>query len=99
VKYGAGGLLDLEFLVQFLVLAHPKPSFSRYTNTLSFLQSLYAEGILQPEHFTKLKEAYKIYHHALHQNLLQPNLHSQNYNSQLLEVLTVSKDLGLMQNS
>lgn len=91
VKYGAGGLLDLEFLVQFLVLAHPKQNFLRYTNTLSLLQKLFAEQVLNQEQFTKLKQAYKHYHHLLHQHLLQPS--QQDYQLQQADVIAVSQDL------
>ncbi len=72
IKYNAGGLLDLEFLVQFLVLAHPKPAFIRCTNTLLQLQYLQANNVVSRAQFLKLKRAYKHYHQALHQHLLQP---------------------------
>lgn len=73
-KYAEGGLLDLEFFVQFMLLAQPRQSFTRYTNTLSFLQRLLHEQLISKEDFIKLKAAYKHYHQALHQNLLQPGL-------------------------
>lgn len=72
VKHSAGGLLDLEFLVQFLILAYPKSSFSRYTHTLTLLEKLLEENILNRTQYRKLKKAYKHYHSSLHQNLLQP---------------------------
>jgi glutamate-ammonia-ligase adenylyltransferase len=72
IKYNAGGLLDLEFLVQFLVLAHPKPAFIRCTNTLLQLQYLQANNVISHAQLIQLKRAYKHYHHALHQHLLQP---------------------------
>lgn len=91
VKFAAGGLLDLEFLVQFLVLANPRQGLIRYTNTLSLLQKLYSEKILTREQFIKLKQAYKSYHHLLHQNLLQPA--SYDYHAHQLDVVKVSKEL------
>nr|MBA3536727.1 bifunctional [glutamate--ammonia ligase]-adenylyl-L-tyrosine phosphorylase/[glutamate--ammonia-ligase] adenylyltransferase [Tatlockia sp.] len=94
IKYGAGGLLDLEFLVQFLVLAHPRQNFCRYTNTLGLLNILHEEGLLQQEQFIKLKEAYKHYHQLLQQFLLQPNLAQDDYSSQLLDVIAVSRALN-----
>lgn len=94
VKYAAGGLLDLEFLVQFLVLAHPRQRFARYTNTLSLLQALYAEGILQKEQLTKLKQAYQCYHHLLHQALLQPGV-GQDYKAHLASVVAVKEAFDL----
>lgn len=72
VKYAAGGLLDLEFLVQFLVLANPLKSSLRYTNTLSLLHNLYTEKILTKTQFNQLKQAYHFYHYLLHQQVLKP---------------------------
>ncbi|WED44630.1 bifunctional [glutamate--ammonia ligase]-adenylyl-L-tyrosine phosphorylase/[glutamate--ammonia-ligase] adenylyltransferase [Legionella cardiaca] len=71
IKHKPGGLIDLEFLVQYLVLTHPYESFSRYTNTLSLLRKLFAERIIDKEQFEKLVKAYKHYHQLLHQNLLK----------------------------
>lgn len=90
VKYAPGGLVDLEFLVQFLVLANPKQSFLRYTNTLSLLQKLFSEKILSQGQFIKLKQAYKYYHDLLHQNLLQPVTYD--CRSQQLDVISVKDE-------
>ncbi|MBA2652798.1 MAG: bifunctional [glutamate--ammonia ligase]-adenylyl-L-tyrosine phosphorylase/[glutamate--ammonia-ligase] adenylyltransferase [Tatlockia sp.] len=91
VKYAAGGLLDLEFLVQFLVLANPRESFSASTNTFSLLQKLHQAGILQQEQFKKLKGAYKYYCHGLLQNLLQPNVSLEDLDIHLANVILVSQ--------
>jgi glutamate-ammonia-ligase adenylyltransferase len=91
VKYALGGLLDLEFLVQFLVLAHPKESILRYTNTLHFLQILAVEQLINQEQATKLKQAYKRYHYLLHQNVLQPS--QQDYQKQQIDVRAISQTL------
>lgn len=72
IKSAAGGLLDLEFLVQFLVLAHPQKSLVRCTNTLSQLQRLFSSNVLSKTQFSQLKGAYRHYHQQLHQSLLQP---------------------------
>jgi glutamate-ammonia-ligase adenylyltransferase len=71
IKYDAGGLVDLEFLVQFLVLAHPEQRFSRLTNTAAQLQRLHHSHVLNDLQFEQLIRAYKHFHHALHQDLLQ----------------------------
>lgn len=70
LKHIAGGLLDLEFLVQFLVLDFGHPAFARYTHTLSQLHHLFVAGVLNKEQFGVLRKAYRKYHHLLHQNLL-----------------------------
>ncbi|OCH98415.1 glutamine-synthetase adenylyltransferase [Legionella jamestowniensis] len=74
IKHEPGGLIDIEFLVQFLVLTHPEQNFYRYTNTLSLLRKLFAEQLLTRQQFEKLIKAYKCYHQLLHQNLLNPVL-------------------------
>lgn len=68
----ASGLLDLEFLVQFLVLNLANPSLARYTHTLSQLHHLFLAGVLSKNQFTLLKKAYRKHHQLLHQNLLCP---------------------------
>lgn len=72
LKHNFGGLLDLEFLVQFLVLSSGNPTFARTTHTLSQLKHLFLTGILNNEQFTVLRKAYRQYHHLLHQSLLRP---------------------------
>ncbi|MDI9818170.1 MULTISPECIES: bifunctional [glutamate--ammonia ligase]-adenylyl-L-tyrosine phosphorylase/[glutamate--ammonia-ligase] adenylyltransferase [unclassified Legionella] len=74
IKYTAGGLIDLEFLVQFLVLIQSDSAYTRYTHTLSLLQKLFSNRVISQEQFSTLKNAYKSYHHLLHRNLLQPDL-------------------------
>lgn len=72
LKHARGGLLDLEFLVQFLVLNLADPHFAKYTNTLSEIQQLHKLAILDRAQFRVLKKAYQTYHHLLHQEILQP---------------------------
>lgn len=40
IKHAQGGLIDLEFVVQCLVLCSAQPPLARYTNTLQLLQQL-----------------------------------------------------------
>lgn len=85
------GLLDLEFLVQFLILHLGDPSLARYTHTLSQLQHLLLAGVLSKEHYSLLKKAYKKHHKLLHQNLLRPGVMSQKNMQD--EILSVCKEL------
>ncbi|MBA2711759.1 MAG: bifunctional [glutamate--ammonia ligase]-adenylyl-L-tyrosine phosphorylase/[glutamate--ammonia-ligase] adenylyltransferase [Tatlockia sp.] len=96
VKYGAGGLLDLEFLVQFLILANPRHSFSRYTNTLSLVVKLCEEGLLEREQFIKLKEAYRCYFQILQEKLLEPELPKYEFVNHQLNVIAVSEAIGFL---
>ncbi|MFT4059548.1 MAG: bifunctional [glutamate--ammonia ligase]-adenylyl-L-tyrosine phosphorylase/[glutamate--ammonia-ligase] adenylyltransferase [Legionella sp.] len=70
LKHVAGGLLDLEFLVQFLVLNLGQPSLARSTHTLNQLNHLFAAGVINMEQLTLLKKAYQHYHYLLHMDLL-----------------------------
>ena len=72
IKHVAGGLLDLEFLVQFLVWAYPERGLVYCTNTLFQLQRLQDKHTLNKAQFSQLKRAYRHYHRLLHQHLLQP---------------------------
>jgi len=70
VKYVRGGLLDLEFLVQFLILAYPSVHFVRLTNTLQQLEQLQAQNTITDVQFAHLKQAHQHYHRLLHRGLL-----------------------------
>ncbi|WP_133137820.1 bifunctional [glutamate--ammonia ligase]-adenylyl-L-tyrosine phosphorylase/[glutamate--ammonia-ligase] adenylyltransferase [Legionella rowbothamii] len=72
LKHIPGGLLDLEFLVQFLVLNSGGPELARSTQTLGQLKRLHAANIISKEQFSILKKAYRYYHHVLHLQLLRP---------------------------
>ncbi|RAP34459.1 bifunctional glutamine synthetase adenylyltransferase/deadenyltransferase [Legionella quinlivanii] len=71
IKERPGGLVDLEFLVQCLILIHARKNYSRYTHTLSLLRQLAKDDILSKEQFNCLKEAYQKYHQVLHLGLLE----------------------------
>lgn len=89
IKHDAGGLLDLEFLVQFLVLAYPNQDGVRSTNTQSQLQHLRNNHALSYMQFALLKRAYRHYHRALHQHVLQ--LGSIECSKQQTDVLVISR--------
>jgi glutamate-ammonia-ligase adenylyltransferase len=60
LKRGRGGIMDVEFLVQGLQLAHGKEHPEILTaNTAEGLQSLMAAGILEPRHGSELLTAYQ----------------------------------------
>ncbi|WP_298628204.1 bifunctional [glutamate--ammonia ligase]-adenylyl-L-tyrosine phosphorylase/[glutamate--ammonia-ligase] adenylyltransferase [uncultured Legionella sp.] len=82
VKHIRGGLLDLEFLIQFLVLNQGDPGFARYTHTLSQLQHLFLSQRITKEQLILLIKAYEDYHHVLHQKILQPGVE---YNGEMQE--------------
>lgn len=71
IKQAKGGLLDIEFIVQFLLLSHPSKSVSIPTNTLAQLRYLYENRVLNSYQYKQLKSAYTAYHKRLHQHVLQ----------------------------
>ena len=71
IKHVAGGLLDLEFLVQFLALAYPQKGFVLGTNTLTQLRLLYTANHMTRSQFLALTHAYRQYHDLLHGRLLR----------------------------
>lgn len=70
VKHLPGGLLDLEFLIQYLVLQLSAPHLARFTHTLSQMRQLVKAQVLGKEQFSILKSAYQQYHNLLHQQII-----------------------------
>jgi glutamate-ammonia-ligase adenylyltransferase len=58
-KYSPGGLIDVEYTVQYLQLMHgaSTPALRR-TNTLEAMQALYGTGHLSPAEYQYLQDAY-----------------------------------------
>lgn len=74
IKQGAGGIMDIEFLVQYLVLAHAhaNPALVRWTDNVRLLQSLNETGVLGNTTAFRLRRAYLLYRAMVHRlNLAQ----------------------------
>lgn len=73
LKQGPGGIVDIEFLVQYAALAWSgaHPAVSEYTDNIRILEALGREALLAPEDAALLTEAYKAYRSAVHQLALQ----------------------------
>ncbi len=63
IKRHPGGLVDIEFLIQFTVLAwaHSHPQITEHTNALNLLGTFKDLGLMDPEETAVLEEAYIIY--------------------------------------
>ncbi len=63
VKHDPGGIVDIEFMVQYWVLrwAHEHPGLTRHTDNIQILEALKAEGLLASERAQMLTEAYRRY--------------------------------------
>ncbi|MFZ3072560.1 MAG: bifunctional [glutamate--ammonia ligase]-adenylyl-L-tyrosine phosphorylase/[glutamate--ammonia-ligase] adenylyltransferase, partial [Thermodesulfobacteriota bacterium] len=61
IKAGKGGMVDVEFLAQALLLKHGKEKTLRSPNTLTALANLFEAGILKEKDYNALEGAYKFY--------------------------------------
>ena len=68
VKQDAGGIADIEFLVQYWVLAAARvhPELLTYTDNIRQLEGLAAVGVLEPKRAQWLTDAYIGYRTVLH---------------------------------
>lgn len=73
LKHGTGGIVDIEFMVQFAVLAwaHQHPSLARWPDNIRILQSLDEAGLLSEEQCAGLAGAYKSFRACAHRLALQ----------------------------
>ena len=76
LKQGDGGIVDIEFMVQFAVLAwsHNHPQLTRWSDSIRILESLAQSGLLSEQKTSQLIDAYKRYRSAGHLLQLQNQL-------------------------
>ncbi len=63
LKHDPGGMIDVEFMVQYAVLrwAHDHPELIRHRGNISLLEALEARGLLNPVQASLLRDAYHRY--------------------------------------
>jgi len=68
LKQGSGGIGDIEFIVQYLVLANAgeHPAVIHYPDNIRQLATLAAAGCLTEEHALRLQDVYRAYRLRLH---------------------------------
>ncbi len=73
LKQGEGGIVDIEFMVQYAVLAwsHRLPGLARWSDNVRILETLGREGLFEQQKCEALTEAYLAYRSAAHQLSLQ----------------------------
>lgn len=73
LKQDSGGMVDIEFLVQYLVLlkSHLYPELLKWTDNVRLIQTLMETGVMDEYTAHLLKHAYLIYRAASHQLSLQ----------------------------
>ena len=73
LKQGIGGITDIEFIVQFCILAWAEkyPELTQFTDNMSLLDTLAEQQLLSQEYVVTLKHAYCIFRDRGHKEALQ----------------------------
>lgn len=73
LKQGPGGIVDIEFMMQFLVLsyAHQYPKLVEYSDNMRILELVAELGLLSNEQVDQLQAAYQTYRSKYHRVALQ----------------------------
>ncbi|MDX1536911.1 bifunctional [glutamate--ammonia ligase]-adenylyl-L-tyrosine phosphorylase/[glutamate--ammonia-ligase] adenylyltransferase [Arsukibacterium sp.] len=74
VKHSTGGIVDLEFISQYLVLAHGKahPALYRFSDNMRILEAAGDAGLLEVQQVTELQQAYQLLRGWGHRLTLAP---------------------------
>ncbi|MCK7544786.1 bifunctional [glutamate--ammonia ligase]-adenylyl-L-tyrosine phosphorylase/[glutamate--ammonia-ligase] adenylyltransferase [Marinobacter bryozoorum] len=78
IKHDTGGLIDIEFMVQYLMLSqsHDHPELTQWSDNIRQLEELGRAGVLPVEDTEKLRETFITLRSTIHRRALQ-NLNSQ----------------------
>lgn len=73
LKHSRGGIVDLEFMVQFAVLAwsHQHPAIAYYSDNIRILENLSKAGLLSQQNAQALIEIYRFYRSQVHRLALR----------------------------
>jgi len=73
LKHDRGGIVDVEFLVQYLVLnyGHQYPDLFEFTDNIRILDAAEKHALLSSEEAETLREAYKAFRSIGHRLTLQ----------------------------
>ncbi len=73
IKQDAGGIVDIEFMVQYAALAwsHDHPAILRWTDNIRILEELEQAGLMPAADAVLLRELYKAFRSASHRQALQ----------------------------
>lgn len=100
LKQDAGGIVDIEFMVQYAALAWSRehPALLRYTDNIRILEGLEEAGLIPASDASLLREVYKIYRSAAHRQALQNQagvVPGDQFETQRREVMRVWGEMGL----
>ncbi|MCI9874312.1 bifunctional [glutamate--ammonia ligase]-adenylyl-L-tyrosine phosphorylase/[glutamate--ammonia-ligase] adenylyltransferase [Pseudomonas atacamensis] len=100
LKQDAGGIVDIEFMVQYAALAwsHSHPPLLRWTDNIRILEELEHERLMPAEDASLLREAYKAYRSAAHRQALQKDagvIPGDQFADERRQVLRIWQEMGL----
>jgi len=100
LKQDAGGIVDIEFMVQYAALAWSQshPPLLRWTDNIRILEELEHEGLMPVEDAGLLREAYKAYRSAAHRQALQKDagvIPGDQFADERRQVMRIWRELGL----
>ncbi|WP_236193120.1 bifunctional [glutamate--ammonia ligase]-adenylyl-L-tyrosine phosphorylase/[glutamate--ammonia-ligase] adenylyltransferase [Pseudomonas glycinae] len=100
LKQDAGGIVDIEFMVQYAALAWSQthPALLRWTDNIRILEELEHEGLMPAEDASLLREAYKAYRSAAHRQALQKDagvIPGDQFADERRQVMRIWRELGL----
>jgi len=100
LKQDAGGIVDIEFMVQYAALAWSGayPPLLQYTDNIRILEGLERLGLMPAADATLLQEVYKAYRSASHRLALQKQpgtVSGGQFQHERQEVMRIWRELGL----
>ncbi|SDS88936.1 bifunctional [glutamate--ammonia ligase]-adenylyl-L-tyrosine phosphorylase/[glutamate--ammonia-ligase] adenylyltransferase [Pseudomonas oryzae] len=100
LKHDAGGIVDIEFMVQYAVLAWSRqyPELLRFTDNIRILEGLERAGLIASSDVRLLQEAYKAYRAAAHRLALQKqpgSVSGDHFHEERRGVMRIWRELGL----
>ena len=103
LKHGYGGIVDIEFMVQYAVLVWSEghPELTLWSDNIRILEALEKQGLFSKQESQSLTEAYIAYRSVAHQQALQQQpgvVDDGEFTSQREVVIAKWKDLlGMME--
>ncbi|QXI15274.1 bifunctional [glutamate--ammonia ligase]-adenylyl-L-tyrosine phosphorylase/[glutamate--ammonia-ligase] adenylyltransferase [Pseudomonas hamedanensis] len=100
LKQDAGGIVDIEFMVQYAALAWSQshPPLLRWTDNIRILEELEHQGLMPAEDAGLLREAYKAYRSAAHRQALQKDagvIPGDQFAEERRQVMRIWREMGL----
>lgn len=100
LKQDAGGIVDIEFMVQYAALAWSRqyPELLEFTDNIRILEGLERVGMLPGEDARLLQDIYKAYRSAAHRQALQKQpgvVSGDQFPDERRSVMRIWRELGL----